>query len=115
MPPPDFYLKAGDGASAISAVLTDDDGTAVSISGATVRFHMAPISGATAPLIDAAATNLQSGTTANIGQVEYDWAAGDTDTAGLYLAEWEVVFASGATQTYPNSGYALVQISDGLA
>lgn len=112
---PDFYIKAGDNASIIAATLTDDAGDAVDIEGASVRFHMAPISGATAPVVDAAATNLQSGATAYIGNVSYTWAANDTQTAGLYLAEWEVVFAGGSTQTYPNADYFLVQITEALA
>lgn len=111
---PDFYIKTGDTTSSIAAILTDDDGDAVDISGATVRFHMAPISGATTPVINASANNDQSGVT-NIGHVHYAWSAGQTATAGLYLAEWEVVYSSGATQTFPNAGYFLVQITEALA
>ena len=48
------------------------------------------------------------------GVVEYAWAAGDTDTAGTHLAEFQVTFPGGLPATYPNRGYLLVEITADL-
>jgi len=44
------------------------------------------------------------------GKVEYHWAAGDTDTTGLYDAEFEVTFVGGGTQTFPHDSNLLIEI-----
>jgi hypothetical protein len=48
------------------------------------------------------------------GVVEYDWAAGDTDTQGTFKAEWEVTWEPGITQTFPTDGYNLIEIGEDL-
>jgi len=35
------------------------------------------------------------------GFMRYEWQAGDTDTEGVYDAEFEVDFGSGVKETYP--------------
>lgn len=45
---------------------------------------------------------------ANTGIVVYDWRLGDTDTAGSYRAEIEVVWQDGRPQTFPGKGYIIV-------
>jgi hypothetical protein len=49
------------------------------------------------------------------GIVEYEWAAGDTDTSGTYNAEVEVDWGAGAIQSFPSKGYFTVTIEDDLA
>lgn len=44
------------------------------------------------------------------GIVRYDWAAADTNTPGVYEAEWEVVGADGKPQTFPTAGYDKVTV-----
>lgn len=34
----------------------------------------------------------------------------DTDTAGRFEAEFEVTYADGAVETFPNDGFIVVQI-----
>jgi len=88
----------------------------VNISGATIRFHMGPI-GPGAVLIDQPASNDQvsSGT----GFVSYAWrtvgGTPETSEPGLYLGEWQVTYASGTVQTFPNGGYVLIEISEEVA
>lgn len=55
--------------------------------------------------IDAAAVV----TDAPNGAVRYDWAALDVDTAGDYLAWWEVTLPSGKTQDTPEFSVAMIQ------
>lgn len=74
----------------------------VNLTGSTVRFTMkrkdAPES--EPPIIDRrVAAKVQD----NPGIVRHDWISGDTATAGSYVAEFEVTFASGKIGTYPNT------------
>lgn len=48
------------------------------------------------------------------GQVEYRWLQGDTDNAGEYLAEWEVLWGDGTTETLPTLGYDVCLIQGEL-
>ena len=123
MPQPDFQIKVGDNASSIFATLEDAAGTPVDIEAATVKFRMAPISGGAA-VLEAAATNAQNGSGTSdhsVGNVSYAWVPGtagtlgDTDTAGFYLGEWEVTYASGTVETFPNGGYVLIEVTEALA
>lgn len=114
MPEPQFFMKRGDTASAIASTLEDGNQNPVDIQGANIRFKMQPIAGG--PLaIDDDALNTQNGdgTDGTMGQVQYEWpgAAGD---AGLYMAEWEVTYAGGAVQSFPNGGYLFIRISEDL-
>jgi hypothetical protein len=43
---------------------------------------------------------------APLGKVEYRWALGDTKFAGIYIAEFHIVFDDGSTLTVPNKGYS---------
>lgn len=65
-------------------------------------------------VIDAAAVPDPDQVT-NKGYVEYVWAAGDTDTAGRFVAEWRVVFTDGTVQTYPTVGFDNVLIEGEIA
>lgn len=48
------------------------------------------------------------------GRVSYSWAGTDTDTAGIYRAEWEVMWPGSKKQTFPGRNYLTVLISQGL-
>lgn len=61
------------------------DGVAFDLSSSTVKFKMRA-AGSSTLKVDANATIV----TAASGDVRYDWLDGDTDTAGDYLAWWEV-------------------------
>lgn len=104
-----FTMVRNDTAPPITATLTDSAGTAIDLSGATVRFHMVDSAGAVK--VDAACTV----TSATGGVVSYSWAAADTDTSGSYKAEWEVTFSDGTIRTFPSPSKTMVRIVGDLA
>jgi hypothetical protein len=107
---PDFYARQGDTSPIIAYQLKDGNGVVVNLTGATITFIMwAP--GAATAKVSAAATV----TDLLLGKVSYTWAASALDTPGDYMGEWEVVFSGGAIETFPNSGYLKIRVSDDLA
>lgn len=103
-----FTIKKNDRAPSISATFTSG-GSPVDLSGATVKFLMAPSVGGT-PKVNASATIVS----ATEGQVRYDWASGNTDTVGLFYAEWEVTYSNGVKQTFPNDNYLHIVVMSEL-
>lgn len=94
-----FSIKQHDTSPSYTATL------GVNLTGATVKFIMR-LPGSSSTKVSESATI----TGATAGQVQYAWASGDTDTAGLYAAEWEVTFAGGVKQTYPGEDYYYVNV-----
>lgn len=103
--PADFFIKKNDTTPAITSTLQDADGNAVNLTGATVKFIMRK-KGASSAKVDASATVV----TPAEGTVSYTWVTANTDTAGDYEAEWQVTFAGGAVQTFPNSKHLKVSV-----
>lgn len=105
-----FFLKRGDTLPYLVATLSDDSGP-VDLTGATVKFVLRQsrtrcATGEPALLLkkDAVVADPASGV------VRYEWASGDTDTAGQFDGEFEVTFPSGGRWTFPSSGYIPVNI-----
>jgi len=107
---PDWYTKQGDTSPAVAFQLLDGNGDVVPLAGASVKFMMyAP--GAASPKVNAAATI----TDAPTGKVAYTLSGTDSDTPGDYLAEWQVTFAGGAIETFPNGTALKVRVLDDIA
>lgn len=102
----DFSIKRNDRVPSIAATLTDSLGAPVDITSSTVKFIMSAAPGGGTPTLNVAATIVS----APAGAVRYDWAVGNTATAGDFVAEWEVTFASGKKQTFPSVGYNSITI-----
>lgn len=105
----DFTIKQNDTSPGIRAVLKDSQGEAVDLSGARVNFHLADPRGEV--IINETALIINGPE----GVVSYGWKAGDTARAGNYRAEWEVEFADGKVETFPNHGYIKIKIIKELA
>ena len=105
-----FYIKQNDSSPSIRAALKDGDNIPIDLEGATVRFHMKAL-GETTLKVDAVASVVSPAVN---GIVQYDWDNGDTDTVGSYRAEFEVTFAGGAVETFPNSDYLSVIVKSEL-
>lgn len=105
-----FFIKQNDTSPALQVTLKDASGTAIDLSGATVRFHMRQI-GAPTTKVDASATISD----ADNGIVYYSWNAVDTNTVGSFEAEFEVTFSGGEIESFPNNRFIQVEITDDIA
>lgn len=85
--------QVGNRNPSITENIVDTAGAPIDLTGATVKFKMRAVGSSTLK-VNASATIVGSPT---LGNVRYDWAAPDVDTAGDYLAWWEVT-SGGKTQ-----------------
>lgn len=100
----DVTIKRGDTRNCIKAILKDSAGSPVDLTGCEVKFHMAPLC---RPAIVSRGAHIED---AAAGEVWVVWAPGETDTTGVYRAEFEVVYEDGRRETFPNDGYISIQI-----
>lgn len=93
----EFTMRQGDLEPALRANLVAAGGSIKNLSDAQeVRFKMGTSTGVlkvNKVIIPADAPN---------GLCVYEWQEGDTDTAGTFFAEFEVINANGKTETFPN-------------
>lgn len=111
-----FEIKQNDRRPLFVVALKDDFGeeseAAVNLTtSGTVLFNMrdansgeVKISRGTASITNAAG-----------GEVTYNWGTADTNTAGTYVAEMEVLWNDGKVETFPNNGYWDVMVNDDIA
>lgn len=105
----DFYWKAHDTAPTIKAQLLDSAGAPVDVTNAAVKFIMMA-SGGGSPKVNGVGAIVDGPN----GIVSYTPISSDTDTPGVYTAEWEVVYLAGGKQTFPDPGYNTVTITADL-
>jgi hypothetical protein len=48
------------------------------------------------------------------GVIQYNWRAGDTDTSGRFIGEFQLNYSNGARMSIPQTGNILVYIEDGI-
>lgn len=104
-------VKRGDVGVAIRATL-EIDGAPVpgGISGAAVSFLMRRHGETGSPDVTGSATILD-GTACT---VEYETAAGDLDTVGIFDVEWEAVWGLSQRLTFPGAGYDVIEVVQDL-
>lgn len=107
-----FTIKKGDTLPDLQASLTTGptagSQTAVNLAGASVNLVIRSTSGGVASRLLATITDAANGVVKRI------WQAADTTTSGAYNGEWEVAFAVGKIQTFPNESYFTITIADDL-
>lgn len=101
-----FTIKRGDTSPGIEYALLP---ASISLVGASVRFQMRQGWGARETIVDEPATVVTATVTPT---VQYAWQAGNTAVAGFYEAEFRVVYADNTVETFPNSGFIGVLVSD---
>jgi len=111
MAAPVFFIKQNDTTPALEAFLQDGRGRAVSLTGATVVFHMRLASDLSAKITDGTTSVVK----ATKGQVKFDFSASNTDTPGIYQGEFQVTFSNGDIETFPNDDYIKVIMVDDVA
>jgi hypothetical protein len=104
-----FDIKRNDRLPQLRATLLDSTGAAINLTGMTVTFKMRPRDGGALKVNQAGAV-----VSAGAGTVSYTWQAGDTDTPGIYDAEWVLTSVSG-DQTVPTAGYLVVTVLPNLS
>jgi hypothetical protein len=104
-----FYLKRGDTSPSLLSAITP---STVDLTGATVRFNMRAADNGAVKVSRAAAVIV---TPTGTPTVRYDWQAANVDTAGFYDAEFEVTYAGGAVETFPNDGFIRISITGDIA
>ena len=112
MPHIQFEIAQNDDSPALEGILRDGFGSPVDLTGATVVFNMR--------LHPSGPVKVNRGAmgavgNAILGRQKYSWSTSDTNTAGTYEGEVEVVFADGRVRTFPPNGYFLIKIKDDIA
>jgi hypothetical protein len=96
-------------------VVSSSNGNAVDLTDVDATFIMYDVDedGTKSELVNAAAT---VETPATDGYVNYAWQAGDTTEIGTHLAAFELVFTAEGNrkETYPSSGWILIEIQPDL-
>lgn len=100
-----FYIKQGNLLPILDATLYDGVGV-VDLTSAGVNFVMKDPATGTVK-VNAACTIVS----ATGGHVQYVWAGTDTNTALVYQGEFQVTFASGKIETFPNDEYLRIVVS----
>lgn len=93
-----FNVKTGDTKPLRAQLAYVDGGGPINLTGGTVVFHMVGITGGACTIDDAVN-----------GWVSYPWAAGETNTAGIFDADFNVTLA-GKQSRVPSLGNATIHI-----
>ena len=107
---PTFTIKKGDTGPRLLYALSP--AAEIDLTGATVRFSMRSRVSGTVRISRAAAVIVTATVTPTVA---YDWQTADTAVAELCDAEFEVTYAGGKIETFPNTGFIAVVVTDDIA
>lgn len=102
-----FKMKKDDTRPYLKVTVTDENGDAVSLVSATVKFSMTTDDDTRTAKVSEQACNI---TDESNGVAEYRWSASDTDTAGDYLGEFQVTLSDSTVFTVPNDDSLKIKI-----
>lgn len=100
-----FVIKQFNTLPSLEATLLNPNGQPVDLTGATITFSMrsrdneAVVITGNALILDAAT-----------GKVVYQWAPTNTQLAGAFIGEFDVVYSGGAKESFPNSDYIQINV-----
>ena len=104
-----FYIKQGDTKPDFEKVLRDDQGRYIDLSEVdTIAFKMNEFYKGTGK-IDSAATFTKAD-----HEAVYEFQSGDTDTKGLYKAEFQLTYDDSSVRTIPQNTYYLIEVVEDL-
>lgn len=105
-----YEIKKGDRLPELEVLCADRAGTAADLTGCTgaLLYRKHTVSG------DVETFAMSFRADRETGLVYYEWAAGETDTVGLYACEIVVTYASGEESTFPARGTFKMEILEDL-
>lgn len=103
-----FPIVVGDTSPKLDAILSNDDGAVDLTLAVAVTFSMWDAADPANVKIDGVAGSILD---ASAGKVRYNWASGDTDTAGLYYARFAIEWDTGAIESFPNDSHITVDVN----
>jgi hypothetical protein len=101
-----FTIKQDARGPALQATLTTGAGTPQDLTGGTVTFYMERLVDGLIKINGGAVTVVSP----TLGTVSYAWGATDTDTAGVYRAEFHVTGLSPTPVRFPSGSYITVVV-----
>jgi hypothetical protein len=107
-----LIMKRNDTAPVLRRQLVDGNGDPADLTGAEVLFNMRPSRKGLELVIDGVACSIDVDPTT--GFATYEWVPADTETAGRYLAEFQVTFVNEKVETFPNDSYIRIKIVEDL-
>ena len=108
---PTFFIKQNDTRPSLEVYLRDDKDRPVDITGATVVFNMRNAATDVAVVTNGTVAVIST----SAGRGRYTFVAADTATAGTFDAEFQITFAAGGVETFPNDGHIKIIITDDVA
>ena len=104
-----FKIRQDDELPILQAQIKDASGSAFDLTGATaVSLNYRLASGGSVTTVSGTITDAVN------GEVEYQWAIGDTASAGVYSATWTFTYSASRTLTAPTQGSFTFVITEPL-
>lgn len=102
------YMVRNDTLPNLDVTLTDSNGAAIDLTDSTVTFTMVDATDITSQQVTEQECLILSGQ--GTGMVRYLWDSEDTNTAGAYLAQFEIIYDSGGKLTVPTTDSLVIVI-----